>query len=185
MKKTFRPEPLTVNEMRPEDQGRTHIPWKEMEVGGIYQRKDGRYFIYAGRAIVYHNNGNIRTTESDKYYYSYIYVDYPGVLCKIVDEDTLEILSSSARLRSSEYRDIARTKVGQLEGFTDQTHWRLSDFTVVTDVGYRAKGATKRNVKYTAKEKAVYDTFVKKQTAKKSKAKTTARRSTTAKRLSL
>lgn len=170
MSKTLKPKPLTVDEMRPEDQGRTHIPWKEMEVGGIYQRKDGRYFIFAGRAVVYHNNGSVRTTESDKYYYSYIYVDYPGVLCKTIDADTIAILSSSAKLRSSEYRDIARTKVGQLDGFVDQTHWRLADFTIVADVDYKTKGSTRRNVKYSTKEKAMYNTYAKKQAAKKTKA---------------
>lgn len=185
MRNNFKPKPLAVNEMRPEDQARSHIPWKEMEVGGIYQRKDGRYFIYAGRAVIYHSNGNIRTTESDKYYYSYIYIDTPGILCKVVDDDTLQILGNSAKLRSSEYRDIARTKVGQLDGFTDQTHWKLSDFTVVVDVGYKAKGSVKRNVKYTAKEKAAYATFVKKQTSKKSKTRATVKRSTAAKRQSL
>lgn len=171
---TTKPKLIPISEMRPEDQGRERIPWKEMEVGGIYQRKDGRYYIYAGRAVVYHNNGVVSTRESDKHNYSYIYIDGPGVLCKIINEDMLTITCGSAKIRSSEYRDIARTKVGQIEGFTTQSHWNFGSFAVITDPAQHAIGSTRRKVDYTEKDIANYQTYLKK-TAKKRTRKAAAR----------
>ena len=166
-----KPTLIPVEDMRPEDQALERIPWKDMEIGGIYQRKDGRYYIYAGRAVVYHNKGNITTRESDKHFYTYIYIDAPGVLCKVVDDDVLSIICSSAKIRSSEYRDIARTKVGQLEGFTTQTDWQFSSFTVITDPKQRSVGTTKRKVVYSEQDKAKYKTFSAKKTTKKGRKK--------------
>lgn len=172
--KVTNPKPIPVEQLRPEDRARERIPWKEMKVGSIYQRKDGRYYIYAGRSVVYHTYGDVMTRESDKHFYTYIYIDYPGVICKAVDEDTLSILCSSAKIRSSEYRDIARTKIGELEGFTAQSQWKFSDFLVRVEPGSQSKGSTKRIVKYTEQERAIYSKFSK---AKKS-GKTTAKRAT-------
>lgn len=178
MKKTAtmsKPKPIPVSEMRPEDQARERIPWKEMEVGGIYQRKDGRYYIYAGRAVVYHCNGKVTTRESDKHYYSYIYVDAPGVLSKAINEDVLKIISGSARIRSSEYRDIARTKVGQLDGFVAQTEWSIGEFLIKTEPTEHAVGSTRRKVVYSAKDTQSYKTFAKKASKAKKSSKTTSR----------
>lgn len=181
MKKTktnSKPAPIPVSQMRPEDQARERIPWKEMEVGGIYQRKDGRYFIYAGRAVVYHCNGTVTTRESDKHYYSYIYVDSPKVLSKALNEDILKIVSSTARIRSSEYRDIARTKVGQLNEFVAHSEWSIGEFLIKTEPNTVAVGSTRRKVVYSSKDKKSYDAFVKKadKTAKpKTKSKTKAK----------
>ena len=43
---------ITMDEVvaRPQDVPLGRVSWKDMKVGGIYQRKDGRYYIYAGRA---------------------------------------------------------------------------------------------------------------------------------------
>lgn len=152
--------------MRPEDRAIERIPWKDMEIGGIYQRKDGRYYIYAGRAVVYHTTKATSTRESDKYFYTYIYIDGPGVLCKPLDEETLSIICSSAKIRSSEYRDIARTKVGQLEGFSSQFHWCFSDFTVVTDSHYKSVGSTKRKVTYSRRDKEILKNYMSKKATK-------------------
>lgn len=165
---TQKSKALKVEQMRPEDQARERIPWKEMQVGGIYQRKNGKYFIFAGRGVVYHNCGeDVLVRESDKHFYTYIYIDYPAVLCKSVDEDTLSLLCSSAKLRSSEYRDIARTKVGQLEGFVSQKQWKFGDFTVVIEPGVQSKGSTKYKVKNTKQEIAIISNYIRSKRVKK------------------
>lgn len=91
-----------------------HIPWKDMKVGGIYQRKNGKYFIYAGRSYVYHILGESMTQVSEPKFYSYVYIDYPAVLTSKVSPEALKIIAGSARIRSSEYRDIARSFVGMM-----------------------------------------------------------------------
>lgn len=164
----LKPKPIPVEKMRPEDQARERIPWKEMEVGGIYQRKDGRYYIYAGKAVVYHCNGVVTTRESDKHNYSYIYIDGPGVFSKAVNEDILKIISGSARIRSSEYRDIARTKVGQLDGFVAQSEWNIGEFLIKTEPDVKPVGSTRRKVVYSSTDTTTYNKYV----AKTKKAKT-------------
>ena len=81
-------------------------------------------------------------------------------MCKSIDEDTLSLLCSSAKLRSSEYRDIARTKVGQLEGFVSQKQWKFGDFTVVIEPGVQSKGSTKYKVKNTKQEIAIISKYI-------------------------
>lgn len=139
-------------EMRLDDVPRSHIPWKEMVVGGIYQRKNGRYFIYAGRADVYHKVNNSLTSVSEPKFYTYIQIDYPAVLTSVESPDVIKIIASSAKLRSSEYRDIARTLVGMLPDFTAQPEWHLADFVIRTDPLHVSKGATKLKVKFSTSD---------------------------------
>lgn len=145
----MRKNEITVTRL--EDIPRDRIPWKEMKVGGIYQcKRNGKYFIYAGRSDVYHNVGDSMTRVSEPKYYTYIYIDYPNVLVTSKTDEKIKILASSAKVRSSEYRDIARTFIGMIPGFDHQTDWEFSTFTIKTDPTHQVKGSTKFKVKYTA-----------------------------------
>lgn len=138
----------STNKMRLEDIPIERIPWKEMVVGGIYQRKDGRYYIYAGRADVYHKVDNSLTLVAETKFYTYIYLDYPTVLTLMETPDTIKIIAGSAKIRSSEYRDIARSMVGMLPNFTVQPDWQVADFIIKTTPLHTQKGTTKLKVKF-------------------------------------
>lgn len=135
------------------------IPWKDMKVGGIYRRKNGKYFIYAGRSYVYHISGESLTQVSEPKFYSYIYIDYPTVLTSKTPPDTLKIIANSAKIRTSEYRDIARSFVDMMPGFSGQTEWRVADFMILVDPQHVSKGSTKHKVKFSSSDSAEFKKY--------------------------
>lgn len=155
---------ITMDETvaRPQDVPLGRVPWKDMKVGGIYQRKDGRYYIYAGRANTTHTILASRTDFGEKYYYTYIYLDYPTVLTEDVDTSKLRIIASSAKIRTSEYRDIAEAQIGMLPGFAGQSVWEVADFTIYTDPKHISGGSKKAKVKFSAEAAATFKVYEKK-----------------------
>ena len=155
---------ITMDETvaRPQDVPLGRVPWKDMKVGGIYQRKDGRYYIYAGRANTTHTILASRTDFGEKYYYTYIYLDYPTVLTEDVDTNKLRIIASSAKIRTSEYRDIAEAQIGMLPGFAGQSVWKVADFTIYTDPKHISGGSKKAKVKFSAEAAATFKVYEKK-----------------------
>lgn len=155
---------ITMDETttRPQDVPLGRVPWKDMKVGGIYQRKDGRYYIYAGRANTTHTILASRTDFGEKYFYTYIYLGYPTVLTEDVDTNKIRIIASSAKIRTSEYRDIAEAQIGMIPGFTGQSVWEVADFTIYTDPNHVSGGSKKAKVKFSAKAAATFKVYEKK-----------------------
>lgn len=145
-----------TEKMRISDAVRERVPWKEMKVGGIYQRKDGRYYIYAGRSEVFRDLDGRFVQVAESKYYTYIYLDWPGVLVDSKKFDTIQIIASSARIRSAERRDIARSFVGMLPEFDNQECWKISDYTIYTDPTHEPRGTTSNKVDFSEKEKALF-----------------------------
>lgn len=157
--------------MRPQDVPMERVPWKDMKVGGIYERKDGKFFIYCGRARSVHVMDNVQVTFGEELVYTYIYLDYPSVISEVTGIDKISLIASSAKLRCSEYRDIARAQIGMIPNFSGQSIWQLEDFMIYTSPNHVSKGSAKAKVKFSEKS---LDTFNKltaetKHTTKKSR----------------
>lgn len=170
----MRTKVLTANQtkMRPQDVPLERVPWKEMKVGGIYERKDGRYFIYCGRARSVHVMDNVQVKFGEELAYTYIYLDYPSVISEVTGINKISLIASSAKLRCSEYRDIARAQIGMIPNFNGQSVWQLEDFLIYTSPNHVNKGSAKAKVKFSKKSLDAFNRLVVKEEAARRRTKT-------------